>query len=160
MKEIPLTKNMTAIVDDEDFESISKFKWCYDHTGYAVRTFGPRKKQKKVSMHREIMNADFGVICDHINGNKLDNRRENLRKCSARQNSQNRKKRKDAHGSLFKGVSVRMMARGKVFSARIKIGKLNKRLGSFQSEIDAALAYNSAAIAAWGEFAKLNEVQT
>ena len=79
MKEIYLTQGKTAIVDDDDFDHLNQFKWFY-HNGYAVR-HGCRKGAKRdtqIRMHREILNNPQGIV-DHINGNRSDNRKSNLR---------------------------------------------------------------------------------
>ncbi len=85
MKEIQLTKNKVAIVDDEDFEFLSHWRWKYHKDGYAVRTAtkGP------VYMHREINKTPKVLITDHINRNGLDNRRKNLRTATLSQNGFN-----------------------------------------------------------------------
>lgn len=85
MKEIELTQNKYAWVDDEDFDEINRYKWSYHSRGYAVRTY----KRKAILMHRQIMNAPDGVDVDHINRDKLDNGRTNLRLCSRSDNRYN-----------------------------------------------------------------------
>ena len=87
MKKIKLSGELGAgkyaIVDDDDFERCSKFVWCCSSGGYAVSNFGLR-------MHVLIMQPKHGLAIDHINHNKLDNRRENLRVCSVYENNQNK----------------------------------------------------------------------
>lgn len=93
MKEIHLTgkRGGVALVDDEDYEALMGFKWNHAQNGYAYRyTFNPRRN---ILMHREIMNPEPGLEVDHINGNKLDNRRANLRVCDRRTNATNSGKR-------------------------------------------------------------------
>ena len=86
MKEIPLTRGKFALVDDEDYEWLSQWKWYCSTTGYAVRGC----KNRILYMHREIAKTKPGMLTDHINRNKLDNRKENLRFCSHRENMKNR----------------------------------------------------------------------
>ena len=100
MKHITLTKGKVAVVDDEDYEWLSKYKWCFNGYGYAVRG---RKKHEKVNgrrgvifLHREVMKTPTGMITDHINKNTLDNQKKNLRICTPSQNNQNMKVRKDS----------------------------------------------------------------
>lgn len=83
MKEIKLTKNKIAIIDDDDFDRVFVNKWSYHHTGYVVRG------KPQISLHRFIMEAKKGQNIDHKNRNKLDNRKENLRFCTRKQNQWN-----------------------------------------------------------------------
>lgn len=86
MKKIKLigakSRGRYSIVDDCDYERVSKYKWHYNN-GYAVNSFGYR-------MHRLIMMPPDNMVIDHINHDRLDNRRENLRICTQFENSQNR----------------------------------------------------------------------
>lgn len=104
-------------------------------------------------MHRLIVGAVKGEIVDHVNGNTLDNRRENLRKCSKSQNAQNSKRHRDGV-SGFKGVSFHR--RSKTWRARIRNDGREVCLGYFHSPVDAARAYDRAAFEMFGEFAKVN----
>ena len=154
MKLLPLTKGYFSKVDDEDFERLIKHKWCVvkKRTGsniYAQMQVG----KKKYSLHRFILGlTDPQVLVDHINGDSLDNRRENLRACTAAENTRNRAPlRKNATG--FKGVS--RTASGK-FLAEIKKHKKRYRLGRFKTAGEAARAYDAKAKELFGEFAYLN----
>src|SRR3972149_1771950 len=104
MREITLTRGYVALVDDDDFSSLSTFKWFAkqnrDLAVYAARSVGSRT----IWMHRIIMDAPTGILVDHINGNGLDNRRSNLRLATHRENCQNRRQRRDS-ASRFKGVT-------------------------------------------------------
>lgn len=161
-REIELTKGKVAIVDDEDYEWLIKLKWHYNPrqnekttTGYAVHniTIAPNT-QTLVYMHRMILNVPKDVKVDHINGNTLDNKKSNLRVASAQQNNFNRKHH-DNVSSRFKGVCWHK--RDKIWAAGIcRDGKI-MFLGYFDDEIQAARAYNKAALKYFGEFAKLNE---
>ena len=78
-----------AIVDDVDYQGLNHFRWCFDGR-YAQR----RKDGKLIRMHVEILGTPKGLVTDHLNGNSLDNRRENLRVCTQKQNMQNVKLRR------------------------------------------------------------------
>lgn len=96
MKKIKLTKGQFALVDDEDFEWLSQWKWCYGSHGYACRTVyvkgSGRKNQKNqhILMHRLINKTPSGKLTDHENQNKLDNQKTNLRSANKSLNSINR----------------------------------------------------------------------
>lgn len=151
MKKIPLTKGKFAIIDDEDYSLVSKYKWYYSH-GYAVY-----KNKNILFMHRLILNTPKESYTDHINGDKLDNRRCNLRLCSKSQNGANCKKtQKKKTSSKYKGVCWDKIR--KKWKASIKFNYLGINLGYFLNEQDAAKAYNEAAIKYFGEFAKLNKI--
>lgn len=152
MKEIPLTRGYVAIVDDEDFEHLSQFKWYASGKPgnvYAVRKppMVNGKRGGNIGMHREIMQA-IGV--DHKNGNTMDNRRENLRLATEQQNAANRRKTRSKTSSQYIGVTWHV--REKIWYAAC----CNKFLGRFTSEHDAAVAFDVAARIEYGEFAKLN----
>ncbi len=155
MKEIPLTQGKFAIVDDKDYDWLSKWKWCYN-SGYAVRMSpGVNGKQRKILMHREILQTLKGTETDHINGDRLDNRRYNLRVCTHSQNMMNQRKTRGC--SRFKGVHWHKAH--KKWHAKIKKERKNQHIGYFDVEDNAALAYNEAATELFGEFASLNEVR-
>lgn len=160
MKQIPLTQGKVALVDDVDYEELSKYKWYANkhHSGnfYAVRQSPSKKgKQHLIRMHRQILGLKFKDKClgDHINHNTLDNRRDNLRICTQQQNEMNRKPNKNT-SSQFKGVTWNKQ-RGK-WMTRISINGVRKYLGYFALEELAALAYDMIAIREHGEFACLN----
>lgn len=157
MKLIPLTRGQSALVDDEDFEELLKYSWqANKFFRVSRRTPGKRcDKRHYISMHRYIMGvSDPKVQIDHIDGNPLNNQRNNLRIATNSQNQQNRRKHLKC-SSKYKGVSLDKR-RGK-WSSYIRIDKL-KFLGYFHSEIEAAKAYNEAAKKYFGEFAKLNNI--
>lgn len=155
---IPLTRNKFTIIDTEDFELVSKYKWNYLKIGYASTSVGGRKNKITLYMHRVIMCPCNGFVVDHINGNKLDNRKANLRLCLQSENSKNRIKSSNRNKtSSYKGVYKRKDGRKKCWTTKIKVNRKNIIIGSFYNENDAALAYNQAAIKYHGKFAKLNE---
>lgn len=157
MKEIQLTKGLVAIVDDKDFEELSKYKWSASHDGksfYACRSFGYKDgKQKKIKMHRQILGDKcVGLQVDHINMNTLDNRRENLRACTKSQNMMNRgKTAKNTSG--FKGA--KKWHKGG-FVASITVMQKVKTIGYYDTVEEAARAYDEAAKRLHGEYARLN----
>jgi outer membrane cobalamin receptor len=154
MKQIALTQNKIALVDDDDFEIVNQFKWSYQDsrdTGYAKRSTYPSKKT--VLLHRFLLSATPDKEVDHINGDGLDNRRENLRLCSRRENHQNSKKKNNL-SSIYKGVSWNKEKRK--WRAQIRYEDRQMHLGYFNNEIDAAKAYDLTATIHFGEFAKLN----
>jgi len=155
MKEIKLTQGKVALVDDEDYDELSVFKW-YCNLGYAVRrrrTF-EEKGVPIIRMHVQIMGKIEGLDVDHINGNRSDNRRENLRHCTAAQNSANMRKYRG--GSKYKGVYWHKF--GRRWCAKFFAGGKAVHIGSFKTEDDAARAYNIAVKSVRGEFAVLNEI--
>ena len=149
---IPLTRGKFVLVDDDDFEWLSKVKWHYTSCGYAARAVRLSKnKTILIRMHRNILIPPKEAQIDHINGNGLDNRKSNLRICDKTQNQGNRRKIKKAK-SKYKGVALN---KGKWVSY-IKDGPKIRHLGRFIREEDAALAYNFAALGYFGEFARMN----
>ena len=162
MKQIPLTRGLFATVDDEDFESLSKHRWfAVSGRGlfYAVRTVRAGRSKKTIRMHRELLGMPPGLlVCDHRNGNSLDNRRENLRCATVSQNAQNTTSSHNQKRGGFKGVRHR---HGK-WSAQYTVpnpaggrGRI-RHLGYFATAEEAARAYDAAAVRAYGEFASLN----
>jgi hypothetical protein len=151
-KILTLTNGKECIVDDDDFEWLSSSTWREDTTGYVVN-----KKHGKIrKMHRLVTNAQHGDIVDHINGNKLDNRKENLRLCNSQQNAWNKAKvNANTSSSKYKGVCVEYGA----WRATIKCRDQTIRLGRFSNELAAATAYNRAARHYFGEYARLNDIQ-
>lgn len=148
MKHIQLTQGKVALVDDEDYEWLSQSKWHYTHQGYAAR----RASGRMVLMHREIVGTEGSADTDHINGNKLDNRRCNLRVCTRSQNLINRPSLRGS--SNYKGVSWSVRDR-KWLAHSYHSGK-SHYIGTFDDEREAAAAYDKAAKRAFGEFARLN----
>ncbi len=152
MQKIDLTQGRSALVDDKDFEYLNQFKWQYNN-GYASRTRKVTEGDRgTIWMHREILNTPVDKDTDHINGDTLDNRGLNLRVCTRAQNQRNRHIVRGM--SKFKGVHWSKAA--KKWEARIKAGVGRVTLGYFDIEEDAALAYNTAALKYFEEFARLN----
>ena len=151
---IPLTQGKFALVDEEDFERITRYKWLYDR-GYARRRFQINGVQHMMHMHREVMQAPEGYEVDHINGDKLDNRKCNLRVVTHQRNMFNMTSHKDST-SPYKGVYWNKER--KKWTTQIAINGKRKHIGHFENEEDAAEAYNQAAKKYFGEYAKLNQI--
>ncbi len=159
MKEIYLTQNQKTLVDDEDYNKFNIFKWhasfLNNKNFYAGRKISKERfKQINVYLHREIMNATKNDHVDHINGDTLDNRKENLRICINRDNIKNQRIRSN-NTSGYKGVSLKYNK----WVARIMFNNKTKYLGVFINKEDAAKAYNEAALKYHGEFARLNIIK-
>ena len=147
-----------AIVDSEDFEEINKYKWHLGKQGYAKRTetktINGEKICKTIWIHKQINQTPAGMVTDHINGNVLDNRKENLRSVEHYVNMHNRGKTvKNKSG--FKGVCKNYNK----FEAGIRVKGKKIYLGLYDTAIQAALAYNKKAIELFGEYANLNKVE-
>lgn len=149
---IPLTQGKFAVVDAADYERLSRHKWCAAKSRDTYYAHG-FVDGKIVRMHRLIMLARKGVICDHKNHDGLDNRKSNLRLCTNAQNQYNKRAKKGC-ASRYKGV----VRRGdyKRWRARISFRGRRIYLGDFGDEIQAAMAYDDKAIELFGEFAYLN----
>ena len=157
---IPLTQGKYAIVDPEDYERLSKYKWYAKKCGktfYASRTVwtGKNNKRINITMHRQILNPPYPLVVDHINHNGLDNRKANLRPATRTQNNMNRLcvKRKGSP-SKYKGVIWHKHT--KRWNVQICYNGKRKTIGYFDNEIEAATAYDEAAKKNHGDFAVLN----
>lgn len=156
MQQIKLTGGLLATVDDKDYDDLNKYKWHYNGF-YAVRgeylgKVAPHKyKHTTVKMHRQIMEAPAGLEVDHINGDRLDNRRSNLRLATRKQNSRNTKPRGI---SKYKGLNWRP-ERSK-WLVRITTDEKRLHVGYFTDEMEAAKAYDKHAIKYHGDYARLN----
>jgi hypothetical protein len=159
MKEIELRKGYVALVDDDMFDWLNQWKWNITTNGYAYRigrkSDGDRYN-KHIMMHREILMVPEGLLTDHINGNRLDERRENLRTCTGYQNRTHITVRHKG-ASNYKGT--RPDANG--YWCAYIAGKNNRQeyLGYYATGEEAAIAYNRRARERFGEFAVLNPVE-
>lgn len=147
---IPLSNsNKWAEVDAEDFEDLLKYKWS-ELTGYA--------RSGHLIMHRLIMGLESNDkrVVDHISGDRLDNKKENLRICTSHQNSLNRKAIFSTQTG-YKGVTLIKKNVNKPYKAMITLNKKAKFLGCYSTAEEAAEAYNKAAKELHGKYARLNE---
>lgn len=156
MKVIELTQNKIALVSDEDFDLLLKYKWYYSKNGKSKAYVRTTINNKKIYMHRFIMNCPIDKDVDHIDGNPLNNQRENLRICNNFENNRNQKL-SIRNKSGYKGVFYDKRYLNP-WRAYIIVNKKQISLGNFSTAKDAALAYNEAAIKYHKEFARLNEL--
>lgn len=149
MAHIPLAHGKFIMVDDEDYEWLSQYKWSLNSDNYPSRY----ENKKFITIHRLIMNPPVNMQVDHVNGNRLDNRRTNLRICTRSQNCVNRE-------ASTKGISgYRGVTKHKDrWRARIEVNDKKIHLGLFDTKEEAAQAYNKAATAYFGEYACLNDL--
>lgn len=156
MKNIPLTQGEVALVDDENFEKVCTYKWYLHNSGYGARR-GRKGERSVVFLHHQISGIpEDGLQTDHINRDRLDNRKSNLRVATRSQNCANRAKPNIETSSEYKGVYFDYQS-GRWRSV-IEIEGKKKSIGRFSKEQDAALAYNKAAINLFGTYAKLNKI--
>lgn len=153
---ITLAGGLVSEVDDADVCLLTSYKWYAQWNGktksyYAVCSEKNNRKRVTIRMQRLITGAGNGELVDHINRDTLDNRRSNLRVCTASNNSMNR----SVHGSTckFKGVTISKSGR---WRARITINGKTKCIGSFPTPEEAAKIYDKNAAELFGEFALLN----
>lgn len=150
MREIKLSKDKVAIVDEYDFESVNKFKWSFG-SGYARRAGRKEDSPRVIYMHRYIMKPPPGYQVDHINGNRLDNRRENLRIVTSQQNQWNMG---SASGKDFKGVYFAQ--KNQTWCATITVDGRSRTCTGLKTAETAARIYDIMATDAFGEYARLN----
>ena len=151
-------KSYNVLFDEKDKHLISQYKWrirrpADKYGNYYVQGYKIGDTKKILYMHRILMSAEKGQIIDHINGNGLDNRTENLRFTTLLVNSINRRKITKA-SSIYRGVSK---AKDK-WVATIGIGGKKIRLGRFKTQENAAIKYNEWALMMWGCFANFNAI--
>ncbi|MCY7423508.1 HNH endonuclease [Bacillus amyloliquefaciens] len=153
---IQLSKGKVALVDADMFDYLNQWSWFYHENGYAMRSYRKDGRYRKDRMHRVVVNAPSGFDVDHINGNKLDNRRENLRIATRSQNNAN-KRMQSNNTSGYRGVNWHKQRRKWV--AKIQVDRKSIHLGLYEKKEDAARAYNKAAVLYYGEFAQLNNIK-
>jgi hypothetical protein len=152
---IPLNQGKHALIDADDFGTVGQFRWWIDSVGYAHTFIRVRPGERRtVRLHRMIMREPELLQVDHLNTDRLDNRKCNLRLCDRKENSRNRNTNRGSKRSRYKGVTQHQGSPRWIARIRIGVKKLN--LGVFDSENDAATAYNMAALHYYREYAKLN----
>jgi hypothetical protein len=152
MKQIALTQGKVAMVDDEDYERLSKYNYFAHkrfNNWYALRHDENHATRR---MHHDVLNLPSNALVDHKDGDGLNNQKENLRDATKSQNAANSRIR--GGSSKYKGVSWKEPS--KKWQAKICIDYKQIYLGLHESEIAAALAYDAAAIKHFGEYARLN----
>lgn len=143
MKEIPLTHGKVALVDDEDFEMLSQWKWHCSAIGYAVRSvWAPTTPGESVRMHRQILGlvAGDGQEVDHFDENKLNNQKSNLRLVSRSENSRNQNRTKRSV-SGWRGV-CRCDSLSTPWRAQLCLHGKSIHGGCYRTPEMAALRYN------------------
>lgn len=156
MKLIPLTRGMFTKVDDADFDWLNQWKWCMDRKdGYASRGQWDGERVRHVSMSRLILGLETGDLRqpDHINQDRLDNQRVNLRICTASENARNRRLLRADNTSGFRGVHVKPDGK---FQSYIYHHRKRIHLGYFVSLKEAVAARDQKAKELHGAFAVLN----
>lgn len=159
MKEIPLTQNQVAIVNDHWYEYLNQWKWralwnVDTKSFYAYREeWNPETKTRKaVYMHRVVARTPAGMICDHIHHNTLDNREEELRNLTPAQSNMNMRLRKDNRLGIR---GVRQTECG-TYTARLTIGRKTLLCKNFEKLEDAIQARKDAETKYFGTFAMEN----
>lgn len=142
-----------ALVDDDIYDYLNQWRWHGDSKGYVIRRVRKGGKKLVVQMHREVMKTPEGMVTDHIDGNRYDNRRENLRVCTDGENKRNRGRAVN-NPTPYKGAYWQKQI-GRWYS-RIQVDNKSIYLGTFGTPEEAAMAYDRAALRYHGEFARLN----
>lgn len=149
---IALSQGRFALVDEDDYERASQYKWSYHKSdGYAVRMEGTPGGRRMVQLHRFILGADDPIV-DHVSGSTLDCRKSNLRGASASKNQRNKGKRNNTSG--YKGVSWN--TEKSKYSVEIQVDGKTTHLGYYDDAKEAARAYDAEAKKLHGDFARLN----
>lgn len=152
MQKIPLTQNQYAVVDDDDYEFLSKKNWSAQWSPFTESYYAVSEENgKRIHMHAIVNKTPLGMQTDHVDRNTLNNCKSNLRSVTASQNNMNKDKQKN-NTSGFKGV----VKHGNNWRARIKINKKLYSLGTFKTPEEAAQAYDDAAKKYFKDFAILN----
>lgn len=142
------------LFDDCDYSLISQYSWHIVKSGHSLYCYSRNSQRKSISMHRLLLGFPNDLV-DHINGNGLDNRKFNLRKCNRRQNARN-SRIYSSNKFGYKGVVFRD---GRYVSKIILDSGKAFTIGRFDNAKEAAIAYNETAKKHFGCFARLNEIQ-
>lgn len=157
MKKIPLRNKSgdviaESFVDDDDYSEVMKRRWCIDKRGYVLGylTIGPGK-QRRVYLHRFLAKTPAGMATDHIDGNKLNNTKENLRVCTSGQNQWNMGVAKNNRSGV---PGVFWLKHRSLWTARIGHCGKQRNLGSFKTKDEAVAVIGKARAELYGEFAR------
>ena len=153
---IALTNGGYALVDKEDYEYLNQWEWRRETLGYACRFETIDGKRRLIKMHRVIAQVPEDMCTDHINMDRLENRKENLRVATKSQNSMNTRVRKDSTTG-YKGVYKRKSTG--MYRVHIAKDGVKRWLGQFPTAQEAARRYNEEAVKLFGEYAKLNIIE-
>lgn len=163
IREVVLTQGFVAIIDEADWPLVSQFKWhaaksSYGDYYYAAACIARSRAEaigckKHFKLHQLLMGFP-GLLIDHRDGNRMNNRRSNLRVATIAQNSRNSSKPRVPCSSRFKGVSWHR--KHQVWQVFIQVNRKNKFLGHFKDEEEAGRVYDIAARFHYGQFARLN----
>ncbi len=156
MREIKLSQGQVALVDDADFDMVSKHKWYATKSAFGYRASTHLTRKLKCQLHRFIMNPPSDMCVHHANGDPLDNRRDNLVVCTKAENNRGFRRK-----SLGKSSRYRVVCWSKEklkWKAYIEFDGRLKNIGMYATEEAAAAAYNGWASLVFGEFAHLNAV--
>lgn len=148
---------LVALIDDEDYELVRGYNWQLipgKHTNY-VKT---RIDKKTIYLHRFILGITDSTKIDHEDRDGLNNQKSNLRVTTGQGNRANAPKY-EGRTSIYKGVYKEKRRKKVCICASIRVNNKHIRLGKFETEEEAALAYNRAAIEHFGEFAFLNKIK-
>jgi hypothetical protein len=163
MKEIALSRGKSALVDDEDYEWLSQWKWTYAGENYAYRMqhlgvgADGKAKKKSILMHRIITNAPKGLDVDHVNRDGLDNQRHNLRVCTRTQNLANSIVSTGRYSNLRGAFLDKKTG---LWSSKIMVNRKLIRLGWFTTDVDAHEAYKAASVKYNGKFSGYSCLET
>lgn len=166
---IKLTQGFYAVIDKEDLDKVSKFNWFAVKSRRAIYAATHGENRETIKMHRVIMGlTESKLICDHIDHDGLNNRKQNLRVCTNSENVKNTTSRKNT-SSKYLGVCYRPVRKRKLKNGDYSINEYTKKwvsqiqcngkkffIGRFLEEEQAAIAYNKIAFEKFGEFANLN----
>jgi len=152
MVKISLGDGLFTVIDTSDYDKVSKYTWSANKNNYATTTIDG----STTLLHRLLIKPPVNMVVDHIDGDRLDNRKTNLRVCTQSENLRNQLKHCRSGTSKYKGVTYNR-EKGK-WLARIRVRNIKYGLGSYYNELDAALAYNIGSVLLSPKFGRLNVI--